>query len=121
MEGGISNKTIVRFFTKSRNDEVNNFIGIFPFNFVNRFISFHNMISESGTQYPFVIMSTDQTDKKGTHWWSFFDLHPKKETFLFDNFGFEGLKEFIIQDNDRSSIRYITMLESLIKKTIKLL
>ena len=39
MEGGISNKKIVRFFTKSGNDEVNNFIGVFPSNFVNRFIS----------------------------------------------------------------------------------
>ena len=68
-----------------------NFIGAFPSNFVNWFISFHNMISESGAKYPFVIMSTNQSDKKGgvfilgwsalvefsslggMHWWSF---HP---------------------------------------------
>ena len=73
-----------------------NFIGIFHSNFINRFISFHDMISKSGAQYPFVIMNADGSDKKGTHWWSFLDQHPKKEIFLFDSFGFKGFKEFII-------------------------
>ena len=45
-------------------------------------------------------MNTDRSDRTGTHWWSFLDLHKKKEIFLFDSFGFEGLKKFII-DNDR--------------------
>ena len=53
------------------------------------------MTSESGAQYPFVIMNTDQSDEKGTHQWSFLDLHPKKEIFLFDSFGFHGFKEYI--------------------------
>ena len=42
-------------------------------------------------------MNTDRSNKSGTHWWSFLDLHPKKEVFLFDSFGFKGFKEFIIQ------------------------
>ena len=84
MEGDISNKTIVCFFTNLVNDDVKkNFIGVFHFNFVNRFISFHDMISKSGAQYLFVIMNADGSDKKGTHWWSFLNLHPKKEIFLF--------------------------------------
>ena len=53
------------FFAESANNDVKrNFIGVFPSNFVNHFISFHDMISESGTKYPFVIMNTDQSDKK---------------------------------------------------------
>ena len=44
-------------------------------------------------------MNTDRSDKPGTHWWSFLDLHPKKEIFLFDSFGFTGFTKFII-DND---------------------
>ena len=44
-------------------------------------------------------MNTDRSDKPGTHWWSFIDLHPKKEIFLSDSFGFTGLTKFII-DND---------------------
>ena len=59
------------------------------------------MISGSGAQYPFVIMNTDWSDKKGTHWWSFLDLHPKKEIFLFDGFGFKGFKEFNIQGDKK--------------------
>ena len=35
------------------------------------------------------------------NWWSFLDLLPKKEIFLFDSFGFEGFKEFIIQDDKK--------------------
>ena len=46
-------------------------------------------------------MNTDRSDKKGTHWWSFLDLHSKKEIFLFDSFSFEGFKEFIIQDDKK--------------------
>ena len=44
-------------------------------------------------------MNTDRSDKKGTHWWSFLKLYPRKEFFFFNSFGFEGFKDFII-DND---------------------
>ena len=46
-----------------------------------------------------IIMNTDQSDKKVTHWWSFLELHTKKEIFLFDSFSFEGFKEFILDDD----------------------
>ena len=89
MEGGISSKKIVRFFAESVNNDVKkNLIGVFPSNFVNRFISFHDMISESGAKYPFVIMNPDRSDKKGTHWWIFLNLHPKKEIFKVISLGF---------------------------------
>ena len=78
MEGGISNKTVVCFFAESADNDIKkSFIGVFPSNFVNCFISFHDMISESGIKYSFVIVNTDRIDKKGTHWWSFLDLLPK--------------------------------------------
>ena len=51
-------------------------------------------------------MNTDRSNKSGTHWWSFLDLHPKKEIFLFDSFGFEGFKQFIMQ-NDRKLLNKI--------------
>ena len=35
-------------------------------------------------------------------WWSFRDLHPKKETFLFDCFGLDGFKEFLLQDDKKT-------------------
>ena len=46
-------------------------------------------------------MNIDRADKKGTHWWDFLDLHPKKEIFFFDGFGFTGFKEFIMNDDNK--------------------
>ena len=105
---GISNEAIEDFFEKVNDDDLkNNFIGVFPSNFINKFISYHSIIKErSKVKYPFIIMNTDRSDKVGTHWWSFLDLHPKKEIFLFDSFGFEGLKKFII-DNDKKLLNKV--------------
>lgn len=62
----------------------------------HQFINFHNLIIEQNAAYPFMIINTDRSDREGTHWWSILDLHPRKKIYLFDSFGFEGLKSFII-------------------------
>ena len=113
---GISNETIVKFFENETDDDLtNNFVGVFPSIYVTKFISFHKMMIEKN-RYPFIIMNTDSSDKNGTHWWSFLDLHEKKEIVLFDSFGFEGFKEFII-DNDRNILNQILFgIEKLKKK-----
>ena len=105
---GISNEAIEDFFEKVNDEDItNNFIGVFPSNFINRFISYHSIIKDrSKVKYPFIIMNTDRSDRVGTHWWSFLDLHPKKEILLFDSFGFEGLKKFII-DNDKKALNKV--------------
>ena len=103
---GILNETIVKFFENETDDDLtSNFVGVFPSNYVTKFISFHEMMIEKN-RYPFIIMNTDCSNKNSTHWWSFLDLHERKEIFLFDNFGFEGFKEFII-DNDRNILNKI--------------
>ena len=105
---GISNEAIEDFFEKINDEDLkNNFIGVFPSNFINRFISHHSIIkNKPKVKYPFIIMNTDRSDRSGTHWWSFLDWHQKKEIFLFDSFGFEGLKRFII-DNDRKLLNKV--------------
>ena len=105
---GISNEAIEDFFEKVNDEDLkNNFIGIFPSNYINRFISYHSIIKDRPkVKYPFIIMNTDRSDRAGTHWWSFLDLHPKKEIFLFDSFGFEGFKKFII-DNDKKVLNKV--------------
>ena len=105
---GISNEAIEDFFEKVNDEDLkNNFIGVFPSNFINRFISYHSIIKDrSKVRYPFIIMNTDRSDRAGTHWWSFLDLHPKKEIFLFDSFGFERFKKFII-DNDKKVLNKV--------------
>ena len=74
----ISNEAIVNFFeNETNNDLKKKIVGVFPSNCVTRFISFHEMMIEKN-RYLFIIMNTDRRDKKGTHWWSFLDLHPRK-------------------------------------------
>ena len=116
---GISYETIVKFFENGTNDDLtNNFVGVFPSNYGTKFISFHKMMIEKN-RYPFIIMNTDRSDKNGTHWWNYLDLHEKKIFFLFDSFGFEGFKEFII-DNDRNILNKILFgIEKLKKKDKK--
>ena len=105
---GISNEAIEDFFEKVNDEDLkNNFIGVFPSNYINRFISYHSIIKDRPkVKYPFIIMNTDRSDRAGTHWWSFLDLHPKKEIFLFDSFGFEGFKKFIV-DNDKKVLNKV--------------
>ena len=97
---GISNDEVVKFFENEKDDDLKeNFVGVFPSNYINKFISFHQMAREKTKKYPFIIMNTDRANEPGTHWWSFLDLHPRKEIFLFDSFGFTGFTKFVI-DND---------------------
>ena len=56
-------------------------------------------MTESGARYPFIIMNMVRSNRNGTRWWSFLDLHLKKEIFLFNNFGFKGFKEFVFQND----------------------
>ena len=51
MEVGISKKTIVWFLLSQQTLAKKKFIGVFPSNFVNRFISFHKIISKSDAKY----------------------------------------------------------------------
>ena len=96
---GISNDAVVNFFENEADSDLKeNFVGVFPSNYIIKFISFHQMAREKTKKYPFIIMNTDRSDKSGTHWWSFLDLHEKKEIFLFDSFGFTGFKKFVIDN-----------------------
>ena len=76
------------------------------------------MMTETGAHYPFIIMNTDHTNKKGTHWWSFLDLHPKQEIFLFHSFGFEGFK-LLLQDDKKILNKIIYEIKKLEKKDNK--
>ena len=73
---GISNETIVKFFENETDDDLtSNFVGVFPSNYMTKFISFHKMIEKN--YYPFIIMNTDRSNKNSRYWWSFLDLHER--------------------------------------------
>ena len=81
-------------------EDVNNFVGIFPLNYMNKFINHAAMISEKKGKYPFIIANTDSAGKSGIHWWSILDIEPKTDTF-FASFGLDGLQHFIIEDDKK--------------------
>ena len=63
-----------------------------------------------------MIMNTDRSNKEGEHWWSLLEISSKQQFFLFDSFGFVGLKEFII-DNEKQIIdQFFYGLEKINKK-----
>ena len=98
---GISNFQTEEAFKKIGNrDLLKNFVGVFPSNYMNKFIDHASMISDKG-KYPFIIANTDASDKPGVHWSSIIDIEPRNDIFFFDSFGIDGLKDFIIQDDKR--------------------
>ena len=63
---GASNKTIVNLFAEKTSSEVKkNFVAIFPSNYEIKFISLHCMMTESGAVYPFILINTGHSGKKG--------------------------------------------------------
>ena len=45
---GIKNHEIIKFFSKEENEDIpKSFVGVFPSNFINRFISFHFIMKEN--------------------------------------------------------------------------
>ena len=105
MGDGISNTQIQNFFENEENADLkNNFVGVFSMDFVTKYIKFHELIKEQkNAKYPFAIFNTDPHNKAGTHWWSFLDIHLKKNLLLFDSHGITGFKYFIV-DNDEKII-----------------
>ena len=82
------------------NDLNNNFVGVFLSNCMNKFIN-HSAISSKKGKYPFVIASTNSSEKGGTHWWSILDIEPKTDIFFFDSFEIDSLKHLIVQDHKK--------------------
>ena len=117
---GISNFENERVINELDDDLKANYVGTFASNNTFRFFNFTEVISEKDAPYPFMIMNTDRSNQKGPHWWSFSELSAKEYIFLFDSYGFIGLKEFII-DNDRKLIdKFFYGLEKINKKDKKI-
>ena len=95
-------------------------MGVYVSDSTTKYINFYDIIKEKRAKYPFAILNTDRENKPGRHWWSFLDIHPKKDLLLFDIFGFVGFKQFIV-DNDKNIIDKILFnLEKVDKKDTKI-
>ena len=63
-----------------------------------------------------MIMNTDRSIKEGEHWWSLLEISTKEQIFLFDSFGFIGLKEFVVDDDKQIIDQFFYGLEKINKK-----
>ena len=68
------------------------------------------MIKRRNAKYPVAniangylafLLNTDKENEPGVHWWIFMDIHPKNNLFLFDSFGVEGFKLFIVNNDQK--------------------
>ena len=104
MSQGISNFEINKFFENEENQDLkNSYMGVYSFDSITRYIKFYEIIKKRNGKNPFVIFNTDKHNKPGTHWWSFMDIHPKKNLLLFDSLGLEEFTFFVV-DNDEAII-----------------
>ena len=79
--GGISNTQIEKAFREIDDpDLLENFVGVFPSDYLNKFVNHTAMINNFG-KYPFIIANTDDSKKEGTHWWSILDMNPELTFF----------------------------------------
>ena len=78
-------------------------MGTYSIDSITKYINFYKIIKRRNAKYPFAIFNTDKHNELGIHWWSFLDIDPKNNLFLFDSFGLEGFKLFIV-DNDQEII-----------------
>ena len=114
--GDISNFQIENAVKQISDEELlNNFVGVFPSNYMNKFINHAAMIEDKKGKYPFIIANTDVSDKTGTHWWSILDIEPRNDILLFDLFGLDGLKNFIIQDDKKTIHKILIRIEQMNK------
>ena len=96
---GISNVNINKIINEIDGDLKRNFVGVFPSDETFKFFKHKHLIRAKKAPYPFMIMNTDRKNQEGEHWWSLLEISDKKQIFLFDSFGFVGLKDFIIDDD----------------------
>ena len=113
--GGISNFQIENAIKEIGDEDLlDNFVGVFPSNYMNRFINYSAMIEEKREK------NTDANNIKGTHWWSILNIEPKNELFFFDSFGLDGLKHFIIQDDRKIIDKILIGIEQMNKTDQKI-
>ena len=73
---------------------------------ITKYINFYEIIQRKNVKYPFAVFNTDKENEPGVHWWSFLDIDRKRNLFLFDLFGLEGFKHFIV-NNDQQIINWL--------------
>ena len=100
MSKGLSNFQTDDFCKDEKNENLkNNYIGTYSIDSITKYINFYEIIKKSNAKYPFTIFNTDKENQPGIHRWSFLNINPKYNLFLFDPLGIKELKFFIVDDD----------------------
>ena len=73
-------------------------MGTYSIDWITRYISFYEIIKRRHGKYPFAIFNTDKENEPGVHCEH---TTPPKSLFLFDSFGVEDFKLFIVNNNKK--------------------
>ena len=118
---GISNLQIEDAIKKVGDEDLlENFVGVFLSNYMNKFINHATMIEDKKGKYPFIIANRDSSNKDGVHWWSILNIGPRNDIFFFDSFGLDGLKHFVIQDDKKIVDKILIGIEEMDKTDQKI-
>ena len=92
---GISNQNLLDFIEEKTNNNIKKkIVGVFPSNFITKFITFHRMMNEKITRYPFIIINTGRSNKKVHTVGVFLTFIQKNKYFYSTALGLMVLKNF---------------------------
>ena len=118
---GISNIDIKKFMKNETNANLKKiFKTVMSSDSLTKFVNFKKILKTEKAPYPFIIMNTSRHNKPRVHWWSFLNIDPKNELFLFDSESFEGFKFFIKSDELQIMIKYCAVSNISIKEKNKI-
>ena len=75
-------------------------MGTFSIDSITKYINFYEIIKHRNVKYPFAIFNTSKENEPGKRWWSFLDIQPKNNLFLFDSLGLDGFKVFLVNNQE---------------------
>ena len=93
------------------------YMGAYSIDSITKYINFYEIIKQRNAKYAFAMFNTDKENKPGVHWWSVMDIHPKNNLFLFDSFGLEGFKLFVVNNNQQTINQLLYNLKKCESKT----
>ena len=116
---GISNQNLLNFTEERTNNDIKKiFASVFPSNVITKFITFHRMMNEKGTGYPFIIMNTARNNKVRTGG-VFLTFIQKNIYFYLTALDLMVLKNFYYKMIKKLLIKFSTELKDLKKETAK--
>ena len=96
----LSNFQIDDFFENEENEDLKKYyMGTYSIDSITKYTNFYEIMKRGNSKYLYAIFNAERENEPGVHWCSFIDINPKNNLFLFDSFGLEGFKLFIVNNN----------------------